>query len=156
MACGGGSSRGDGEGLPTYWEAPDFELVTQQRDTLTARELRGTVWVGHIFFTNCTGVCPMTTGRMAQVRDSLSAAGLLGEQVRLVSFSVDPARDSVPVLQEWAARYGASSPSNWAFLTGDRPDRIRRMIQQGFKLSAQLPPDTAGGYQVSHSPRVLL
>ena len=76
--------------------------------------------------------------------------------MRLVSISVDPARDSVPVLRDWADRYGASTPENWAFLTGDRPERIRSMIQEGFHLSAQLPPDTASGYQVSHSPRVLL
>lgn len=156
-ACGGSSADGGGE-LPTYWDAPDFELVTQHRDTLSVRDLAGTVWVGHIFFTNCTGVCPMTTGRMAQVRDSLSAAGLLGKQVRLVSISVDPARDSVPVLRNWADRHGAASPQTWAFLTGDRPDRIRSLIQEGLKLSARMPRDSAAdeNYQVGHSPRVLL
>lgn len=153
-ACGAG---GDGGELPVLWEAPDFALIDQTGDTLRSGDLEGTAWVAHFFFASCEGVCPATTGRMGALRDSLSAEGLLGKQVRLVSVSVDPARDTVPALRAYARRYGDPPPSEWAFLTGSPPDSVRRILEEGFKVTASPPPpgsDTAAGYQVNHSPRV--
>lgn len=66
-ACGGPDDR---EELPVLWEAPEFALVDQTGDTLRAGELEGTAWVAHFFFTNCEGVCPMTTARMKELRGS--------------------------------------------------------------------------------------
>lgn len=153
-ACG---DRGDGEELPVLWEAPDFGLVDQADDTLRTGDLEGTAWVAHFFFSRCEGVCPTTTARMGTLRDSLAADGLLGDEVRLVSISVDPARDSAPVLREYAVRYGDPPPSDWAFLTGSSPDSMRRMLEEGFKVTASPPPaDTTADYQVNHSPRLEL
>lgn len=153
---GPGGSPGRGGGPTVLYETPSFALQTQRGDTLRAADLRGSAWVLHVFFTNCSSVCPATTGRMALLRDSLAREGLLGSGVRLVSMTVDPARDSLAVLRSWADRHGAADPARWAFLRGDPPARVRRLVQEGFKLSAMMPSDTAGGYQVSHSPRVLL
>lgn len=153
---------GQTEPLPTYWDAPRFALVDQMGDTLRSEELLGGPWVGSFVFTNCAGVCPLITARMAQLRDSLETRGRLGE-VRLVSFTVDPARDTPPVLRAYAERFGGPSPDVWAFLTGSPPEAVRALIQEGFRLTAVAPqaqdPDTAssaGDYQVSHSPRVVL
>jgi cytochrome oxidase Cu insertion factor (SCO1/SenC/PrrC family) len=154
--CGG---LGDAERLPALWEAPDFALVDQNGDTLRTADLEVTAWVAHFFFTSCTGVCPATTARMAELRDSLARNGLLGEEVRLVSISVDPARDTVPVLHEYAARFGGSPPSEWAFLTGSSPEAIRQLLEEGFKVTASPAPpaaDTVTNYQVNHSPRLEL
>lgn len=149
----------DGGELRELWATPDFALVDQTGDTLRAADLEGTAWVAHFFFTSCEGVCPLTTARMAALRDSLAADGALGEEVRLVSISVDPARDTPSVLREYAARYGDPAPSEWAFLTGSPPERVRRLLQEGFRVTASPPParaDTAAGYQVNHSPRLEL
>ena len=153
-ACGG---PGADERLPTLFEAPDFTLVDQTGDTLRSAELAGQAWVAHFFFTNCQGVCPVTTARVAELRDSLAADGVLGDGVRLVSISVDPARDSVAALHDYAARFGGSPPSEWAFLTGASSASIRRLLQDGFKVMAHASPpaaDTSGDYQVNHSPRL--
>ncbi|MFW6193250.1 MAG: SCO family protein [Gemmatimonadota bacterium] len=155
-ACG---EPGAGGRLPVLWEAPEFALVDQTGDSLRTAELEGTAWVAHFFFTGCEGVCPLTTARMATLRDSLEAEGLLGNGARLVSISVDPARDSVAALRAYARRFGASPPSEWAFLTGSPPESVRRMIQEGFRLTAHhepAPGDSATNYQVSHSPRLQL
>ena len=151
--------RGRAEEPPVYGSAPPFALVDQAGDTLRSDELRGKVWVASFVFTHCTSICPLITQRMAQVRDTLRSQGLLGDDVRLVSFSVDPGRDTPDVLREYAARFGGSPPHQWAFLTGSPPDSVRRMIQEGFKLSAALPSeheDAGGDYQVMHSPRIVL
>lgn len=154
-ACGG-----SGGELPTYWRVPDFRLLDQRGDTLRASDLRGRVWAASFVFTNCRGICPTITTRMAALRDSLAADGLLGEEARLVSITTDPARDSVAALAAYADRFGGSPPSRWAFLTGSPPERMRQVIRDGFKLTVSVPDsaDASGpaGYQVNHSPRVLL
>lgn len=145
--------------LPVYWEAPEFALVDQEGGTLRTADLHGTVWVASFVFTNCTDVCPLITQQMARLRDSLGQEGLLGGTVRLVSFSVDPARDTPAALRNYAGRFGGSPPNEWAFLTGTPPEAVRSMIQQGFKLTAMMPPGherLAGSYQVRHSPRLVL
>lgn len=152
LTLGGGGS----DELPRHWPAPEFALVDQTADTVRSEELRGAPWVASFIFTNCGDVCPTITSRMARLRDRLDADGLLGDPVRLVSFSVDPARDTPAVLREYAGRYGGSASSEWAFLTGDSPEEIRAMIQEGFRLAAVAPREHEGNYQVSHSPRVML
>lgn len=145
--------------LPVYWAAPAFALVNQDGDTLRSSDLAGAPWVATFVFTNCTDVCPLITTRMAALRDSLRAEGVLGRGVRLVSFTVDPARDTPEVLREYAARFGGSPPEHWAFLTGTPPEAVRGMIQRGFRLTAIALPEHAhagGNYQVMHSPRALL
>lgn len=153
----GGSRRAE---LPVYWPAPAFALVDQEGDTVRTRDLHGTVWVLSFVFTNCTGVCPLITSKMARLRDSLATAGLLGTDVRLVSITVDPARDTPPVLRRFAKRFGGSPPTQWAFVTGKPPEAVRRVIEDGFRVTAVLDttdaPDPATNYQVQHSPRIML
>lgn len=148
-----------GEAPPRLFRAPHFAMVDQTGDTLRAQELRGTIWVASFIFTHCESVCPLISARMAELRDGLAAEGLLGGEVRLVSITVDPARDSVAVLREYASDYGGSPPSEWAFLTGTPPEAVRRVVEEGFKVAALLPPraaHSAENYQVMHTPRVEL
>lgn len=153
-ACGPGG----GEEPPTYWTVPDFTLVNQAADTVRAAHLDGAPWVASFVFTSCQGVCPGITARMASLRDTLAARGLLGSRVRLVSVSVDPARDTAAALRAYAERFGGAEPGRWDFLTGSPPERVRDLVQRGFHLTATLPDSAADGesYQVNHSPRVLL
>jgi protein SCO1/2 len=146
--------------LPVYWPAPEFALVDQDGDTVRRADLEGKVWLASFIFSHCTDFCPRVTQEMARLRDSLRAQGLLGRKVRLVSFSVDPARDGPEVLRTYAAKFGASPAPEWAFLTGTPPERVLRMIEEGFHLTARLmpagPADTIAGYQVMHSVRIAL
>ncbi len=147
------------EAPPRLFQAPDFALVDQAGDTLRAEDLRGIAWVASFIFSHCESVCPLITARMAELRDTLSEEGLLGQEVRLVSITVDPARDSVTALREYAAVYGGSPPSEWAFLTGAAPEAVRRLVEEGFKVAASLPPEVAeatANYQVQHTPRIEL
>lgn len=155
LACGSPAAE-----LPVYWPVPEFALIDQRGDTLRSSELEGSVWIASFVFTNCTGVCPAITAKMARLRDALDASGAAGEQVRLVSITVDPARDTPEVLSRYAERFGGSPPTRWAFLTGESPEEVRRLIQEGFRLSAVLDTTMAGhehaNYQVQHTPRVVL
>ncbi len=123
------------EPVPTLWDAPEFVLTDQTGGALARGDLAGTVWLASFVYTHCPDVCPLVTRRMAEIRDGLAAEGLLGSRVRLVSITVDPARDSPDVLRRYAAGFGADDPAHWAFLTGE-PDALRSIIEDGFKLPA--------------------
>jgi cytochrome oxidase Cu insertion factor (SCO1/SenC/PrrC family) len=146
-----------GSGLPLYWDAPAFELVNQEGDTVRNGDLAGRVWIASFIFTNCTDICPVISTRLAQVRNALAADGTLGDDVRLVSISVDPARDTPAVLLDYSKRFGGSPAAEWAFLTGSPPEAVRALIQEGFKVTALDPTmDHGMPYQIDHSPRILV
>lgn len=149
--------------LPEYWAAPAFELIDQAGNPLGRADLEGKVWIAGFIFTHCPDVCPRITGRMARLADELHRERVLGEQVRLVSFTVDPERDSPTVLAQYARGFGDLPPAEWAFLTGVPGDSMRALIQQGFHLTAMKPDADHGAhgasadtYDVMHAPRVLL
>ena len=165
--------------LPEYWSAPSFELVDQTGAPLTAADLRGSVWVAGFVFTSCADVCPGISARMARLTDDFRRERVLGDGVRLVSFTVDPERDTPAVLREYADGFGGLPPAEWAFVTGEPGDSVRALIERGFRLTAMRPPAAgddapadahgvhattdsgavhgdADDYPVTHSPRVLL
>ncbi|HEX7117603.1 MAG TPA: SCO family protein [Longimicrobiales bacterium] len=123
------------EAPSVLWDAPEFALTDQAGGTLSRTDLLGTVWLASFVYTNCPDFCPLVTRRMAEIRDDLAADGVLGSHVRLVSITVDPARDTPAVLREYAAGFGADDPARWAFLTGE-PERVRAVVEAGFKLPA--------------------
>jgi protein SCO1 len=56
----------------------------------------------------------------------------VGSNVRFVSFTVDPAEDTPPVLRAYAKTHGAAS-SMWYFLTGPVPT-LEMLDRDAFKL----------------------
>jgi len=66
------------------------------------------------FFTTCTSVCPALNGKLVQVQQALGDR--LGQDVHMISISVDPETDTVPKLKEYATRFGAKD--GWYFLSG--------------------------------------
>jgi protein SCO1/2 len=76
-------------------------------------------------------------------------------KLRLVSFSVDPERDTPAVLSTYATRFKAS-PDRWLFLTGDQ-EQISQLVQEGFRLSAAALTDSNSKETlIMHSPRFVL
>ena len=140
------------EGIPTeppakYSRVPDFDLIERSKRKVTQQEFAGKVWVVDFIFTHCGGVCPAMTSNMKKLQDKLF------EDIRLVSFTVDPANDTPEVLTEYANRYGADK-DRWLFLTGE-PEAIQKLSIGGFKLA--LDP-TAGTEiePITHSSRFVL
>jgi protein SCO1/2 len=87
---------------------------------------------------------------MAQLQSDLAS-----ERFRLVSFSVDPERDTPAVLARYADLFHAD-PARWFFLTGKKPD-VYRLVQEGFHLSAipiDDPPHVEG--EVFHDAHFIL
>jgi protein SCO1/2 len=100
--------------------APDFTLTTQDGKDLSFADLRGKVLVVGFVFTTCNGTCPATTHRMSQLAGLLKEQGLFtDDRVRLLSITLDPARDTPEALRGYMKLYDAD-PAHWTFLTGGR------------------------------------
>jgi protein SCO1/2 len=114
-------------GLASYGVVPDFTLTDQTgAPFVSATALRGQVWVADFIFTNCPGPCPRMSSQMHQVQ----SAGLDG--VKLVSFTVDPARDTPEVLAAYASHFQAQL-GVWSFLTGPQ-DTLQHLSRDAFML----------------------
>ena len=115
--------------LPVLGGIPRFQLTRQDGQAFDSRSLDGRIWVADFIFTNCPGPCPMMSERMRQVQ---TQTGDLAD-VRLVSFTVDPARDTPPVLDAYAKHFLAP-PGRWFFLTGEA-GRLDHLGFHGFHLN---------------------
>lgn len=150
--------------LDVFWGAPQFGLIDQEGRGVTSQDLRGQVVVADFIYTSCTDICPLLSLRMQALQGRLRQEQLLGNGVQLLSFSVDPAYDTPPVLKTYAERYRVD-PLNWRFLTG-APEQVIPLIVEGFRLGVQaLPPPTpvpgadshgGGRREVMHSGRFVL
>ena len=99
--------------LPDYGSVPVFSMTDASGHRFSSQELAGKVWVADFIYTNCPAECPMMTARMHSVARQVRGQ----DDVRLVSISVDPDRDTPPVLKAFAQRYGGPT-EQWIFLTG--------------------------------------
>jgi len=139
------------EGLQRYGSVPQFSLVERSGKTTTLADLRGSIWIADFIYTTCQDTCPMQTAELAQLQEEWKDRAAL----KLVSFSVDPEKDTTTVLSRYAERYKADA-QRWLFLTGAK-EEISRLVQEGFRLSAvALPGDGNVGSVIMHSPRFVL
>lgn len=110
--------------------APSFVLTAQNGQPFDSKSLVGHVWVADFVYTTCTGPCPMMSSQMRQIQNSTAAEM---SDVKLVSFTVDPAHDTPEVLAAYA-RHFKQDPDRWYFLTGDQA-RLND-VGLGFKLNS--------------------
>jgi protein SCO1/2 len=90
---------------------------------------------------------------MRQIQEDLQN----DKDLRLVSITVDPMRDTPQVLSQYAKRFSAD-PARWFFLTGEK-EKIHNFAQNGFRLGAvELPHEKRpeSGATHTHSPRFVL
>lgn len=140
------------EGLRNFGTVPDFSLIERSGKRLELSDLHGKIWIANFIYTTCTDTCPLQSAEMAKLQEHLRQR----TNVRLVSISVDPERDTPQVLSRYADRFKAD-PSLWLFLTGERGE-IYRLAQDGFRLSA-VPvsaPSASNGDAIIHSSRFVL
>ena len=114
--------------LPVFFDVPEFHLTAQDGQPFDSKILTGKIWVADFIYTTCPGPCPRMTSQMHEVQ---SAIGQLTD-VKLVSFTVDPARDTPPVLAGYAQAHGATA-GRWYFLTGPVP-ALQTLDRDVFKL----------------------
>jgi len=149
----GTSEKNPLEGLQVFGTVPDFSLIERSGRPVTLADLKGKIWIANFIYTNCPDTCPIQSAQMKEFQEQF-----IGEKdLRLVSITVDPKRDTPKVLSEYANRFGAN-PQRWFFLTGEK-EAIYRFAQEGFRLgAAEIPHEKRppSGATHTHSPRFVL
>lgn len=115
-----------------------FTLLNQEGDTVREDDVAGQILVVDFFFTRCATICPMLTSNMKRVQDLV----LQDDRVRLMSHSVTPVADSVPVLSTYAEAHGVEA-DRWWLLTGDKTE-IYRLARKSYFAALD---EGDGGFQ---------
>ena len=133
--------------ISSYGTVPSFQFVNQSAQPFGSAQLNGKIWIADFIYTTCPGPCPMISTRMGELRKPLEKT-----DVHLVSFSVDPEKDTPTVLRGYAEKLRAE-PNRWDFLTGSK-SAIYKLSHDGFKLAISDGKEEAG--VPVHSTRMVL
>lgn len=119
--------------LKDFHRIPDFSLKNQNNQTVNQNTVANSIYVADFFFTTCPGICPKMTTNMMRLQKEF----LEDDEVLLLSHSVTPVADSVPVLKDYAEKKGIDS-RRWHLLTGERQEiyslgRKAYFIEEDFK-----------------------
>lgn len=139
-ACGGKTYDGD-----FSFEIGDFTFTNQAGENLSKSDLDGEFWIASFIFTNCETVCPPMTANKAYLQELLKEEGL--DNVALVSFSVDPERDTPEALEQYGEERGVTFDTAH-FLTGYEYGKIKDFSREYFKSDLAEEPDSD---QISHT-----
>lgn len=71
--------------------------------SVTAADFSGFVTLLYFGYTNCPDVCPATLYNIQRLQQRMGAAG---SKLKVLFVTVDPDRDSAPVLAQYAALFG--------------------------------------------------
>ena len=129
--------------LPVLGQVAPFHLTSQSGHDFDSATLSGNIWVADFIFTNCEGPCPRMTGYMRALQKATADL----PDLKMVSFTVDPKRDTPPVLRAYGKQYSAD-PHRWFLLTGD-PKILDALDHDSFKLGNV-------GAEMDHSTRFVL
>lgn len=121
------------------YRIPAFVFVNQDSQLISEKTMSGKTCVVDFFFTACPSICPKMKKEMLRVYDKYRS----DSSVIILSFSIDPARDSVARLHAYAQKLGIES-DKWHLLTGDKKDIYS--IAEKFLVSAAEDPDAPGGH----------
>ena len=114
--------------LPDYGPVANFSMLDSDGRNFDSQSLLGKAWVADFIYTNCPAECPLMSSKMHTLAKQIAGA----QDIELLSISVDPARDTPPVLKQFAARYGGAT-AQWKFLTGT-PQTIHQVAYRTFHV----------------------
>lgn len=96
---------------------PDFTFINQNGKLITQEAYKDKIYVADFFFTTCPSICPIMTDNMVWLQEKIKN----NPKVMLLSHSVTPDIDSVPVLKAYAKEKGVID-EKWNLVTGNKKD----------------------------------
>jgi len=131
-----------------YHKIADFKLVNQNGDTITEEFYDDKIYVADFFFTTCLTICPIMTDHMIEIQEKIKD----DEDILLLSHTVFPVTDSVPVLKEYAVEKGVLD-EKWNLVTGDKK-QIYDLARKSY-LATKSTGD-GGKYDMIHTENFVL
>lgn len=115
----------------TYHFIPDFEFTGQDNQSVSSATVKDKIYVTEFFFTTCKSICPIMNTNLERVYKEFKGKN----DFLILSHTVDPETDSVPVLKSYALAHGVSD-QNWLFVTGPKP-KLYDIARKGYLLNAE-------------------
>lgn len=115
-----------------FHKIPNFSLTNQLGNTVSQETFKNKIYVTDFFFTSCPGICPTMTSNMSKIQEEF----INDNEVLLLSHSVTPTLDSIPVLNSYAVSKGVI-PNKWHLVTGNR-DEIYELGRKAYFVEESL------------------
>ncbi|WP_080848268.1 SCO family protein [Cytobacillus gottheilii] len=125
------------DGLPILDKVDAFELDNVHGERYHSEN--GKVKLIAFFYTNCPDICPLTMMDFKIIQSMLKDKGLFGDEVELVSITLDPAYDTQEVIKEYAQIFETDT-KGWKWLR-DTPEKIKKIAGE-FQMQYELDSET--------------
>ena len=124
-----------------------FQLIDQDGKSITDRDLRGRPFLVFFGFTHCPEICPTALFEISEV---MRALGKDADRTRALFITVDPERDTAPVLKDYLSNFDP----HLVGVTGD-PVGIAA-VTKAYRAYYKKVPLPQGGYTMDHTAIVYL
>ncbi len=123
-----------------YHTVQPFSFINQFHDTITEKTIHNKIYVTDFFFATCQSICPKMSSQLVHVQNAFKN----DDSVLILSHTVNPAHDTVEVLNGYAQGYGALK-NKWHFLTGNKK-AIYDMARYSYLVNALEDDGSAEGF----------
>jgi protein SCO1/2 len=135
------------DGQKVYHQIRDWTYLNQDSIQVTNKDLGEYVYVADFFFTSCPSICPRVAKEMLVIYEEFKDE----PRVKLVSFTIDPKRDTPTKLKLYSSNLDVNS-DKWWFLTGDKGETLE--LANDYFIAALEDQDSPGGFD--HSGKIVL
>jgi len=135
------------DGVTVQHQIPEFSFTNQDSIVITNQDLDDYIYIADFFFISCPSICPKVKKQMLRIYDTFKEEN----QVKLVSHTIDPKRDTEQALKLYAQNLNVNT-DKWMFLTGDK-DQLFNQADEYF-VAAFEDSDAPGGFD--HSGKIIL
>ena len=140
-------SHGQGPGGGPSAIGGPFKLTDQDGKPVTDKDFKGRPLLVFFGYTHCPDICPTTLFELSEV---LHAMGKDADRVNALFITVDPERDTAPVMKD----YLSSFDPHLRGATGDQKDIDA--VEKDYRVYAKKVPTTNGDYSMDHTALVYL
>ena len=120
---------------------PDYLLAYPDGKPATLRDFRGKFVLLFFGFTQCPDVCPTALSRAVEIKRLLGADG---NKLQIVFATIDPERDTGPLLREYMAAFDPT------FIAVRGTDEQTARTAKDFKIMYRKVP-SGGSYTMDHT-----
>ena len=135
------------DGQEVNHQIPDWTFMDQDSNMVTNKDLSNVVYITDVFFMSCPTICPKTMREMKRIYTEFED----NPQVKLVSFTIDPVRDSPAKLKQYASNLEVDT-KKWWFLHGEKEETYDLALD--YFNTAYEDADVPGGF--NHSGKLIL
>lgn len=137
----------EANGVMQHHTIPDFQFVNQDSMVVDNGTFAGKAYIADFFFISCPSICPKVTQQMLRIYKAFENE----DRLLLLSYTVDPKRDSVGRLKEYAEGLDVTS-DKWHFVTGEK-EKLHDLAEDYFSIVVE-DKYAPGGFD--HSGRLIL